>query len=159
MARRRKRTVCKRLFLGVLFLLFSLFVYVTYNEEISGAIKFSNEDLNGIRVSFLDVGQADSILVQVNNEAMLIDAGNNEDGENLVKYLKNKNINNFKYVVGTHAHEDHIGGMDNVINNFNIENFYMPDVISTTKSFEDVLNALEEKQIRFETPNIDDELF
>ena len=157
MARPRKKTICTRLFLIVMLVLFSLFVYVTYNEEVSNALTLSNESLNGIKVSYLDVGQADSILIQVNDEAMLIDAGNNNDGNNLVKYLKSKNISNFKYVVGTHAHEDHIGGMDDIINNFNIEHFYMSDAITTTKTFEDVLDALEKKQIRFETPNIDDE--
>ena len=157
MARPRKRTICKRLFLFTITVLLSLFVYVTYNEEISNSIKVTNEILNGIKVSYLDVGQADSILIQVNDEAMLIDAGNNEDGENLVNYIKSKNITNFKYVVGTHAHEDHIGGMDDIINNFDIEHFYMSDAITTTKTFEDVLDALASKGVAFETPKIDDE--
>ena len=157
MARPRKKTVCTRVFLFIVFVLFLAFVYVTYNEEVSNAIRLTNQDLNGIKVSYLDVGQADSILIQVNNEAMLIDAGNNDDGKGLVKYLKDRGINNFKYVVGTHAHEDHIGGMDDVILNFDIEHFYMSDAITTTKTFEDVLDALEEKQVKFETPKIDDE--
>ena len=157
MPRHRKRKVCKNLFLIIISILFGLFIYVTYNEEISNSIKVSNEALEGIKVSFLDVGQADSILIQVKDEAMLIDAGNNEDGKGLVKYLKDKKISNFKYVVGTHAHEDHIGGMDDIINNFNIEHFYMSDAITTTKTFEDILDALEAKQIAFETPKIDDE--
>lgn len=108
-----------------------------------------------VRVSFLDVGQADSILVSSNGEYMLIDAGNNEDGEKLVKYLHEIGVKNFSYVIGTHAHEDHIGGMDDIIENFTIENFYMPDVITTTRTFEDVLDALEAKSVAFETPEVD----
>lgn len=108
-----------------------------------------------LKVYFIDVGQADSILITTNGENMLIDAGNNEDGEKLTAYLHNLGINNFKYVVGTHAHEDHIGGMDNIINNFSIENFFMPDAITTTKTFEDVLDALENKQLAFTTPEED----
>ena len=157
MPRHRKRTVCKNAFIFIISLLLVLFIYVTYNDEISNSIKLTNESLSGIKVSYLDVGQADSILVQVNDEAMLIDAGNNEDGNNLVKYLKSKNIANFKYVVGTHAHEDHIGGMDDIINNFDIEHFYMSDALTTTKTFEDVLDALDNKGVKFETPKIDDE--
>ena len=63
----------------------------------------------------------------------MIDAGNNADGPLLVKYLQSLGVQEFKYVVGTHAHEDHIGGMDDIIDNFKINNFYMPDAISTSK--------------------------
>ena len=85
---------------------------------------------------------------------MLIDAGNNNDGEKLVKYFNHLDMEEFKYVVGTHDHEDHIGGMDNIIKNFKIDNFYMPDDSTTTETFVEVLNALEKKNIRFQTPNI-----
>lgn len=107
-----------------------------------------------LNVYFLDVGQADSILLENDHHYMLIDAGNNEDGAKLVTYFKNLGITKFDYVIGTHAHEDHIGGMDDIIKNFEIGTFYMPDVITTTKTFEDVLDALEQKQIAFETPNV-----
>ena len=155
--RSNKKITLTYLFLIILLLAFISFVYISYYDN-SNAIKVSNEELRGIKISFLDVGQADSILVQVDNENMLIDAGNNNDGKNIVDYLNKQNITNFKYVIGTHAHEDHIGGMDNIIQSFNIEHFYMPDVITTTKTFEDVLDSLENKKIRFETPNIDDKL-
>ena len=88
---------------------------------------------------------------------MLIDAGNNEDGEKLVSYLKSLNVNGFDYVIGTHPHEDHIGGMDDIINNFEIDNYYMPDKLSTTKTFEDVLDALDAKGLSYNVPKIDDE--
>lgn len=114
-----------------------------------------NETSDNLRVTFLDVGQADSILIEENNEYMLIDAGNNEDGPKLVNYFKSLGIEKFEYVIGTHAHEDHIGGMDDIIKNFSIGTFYMPEVITTTKTFEDVLDALEEKQVAFNSPEID----
>lgn len=117
-----------------------------------------NVDGDNLKIYFVDVGQADCILINDNNEHSLIDAGNNEDGEKLVKYFKDLGVSGFKYVFGTHAHEDHIGGMDDIINNFNIEHFYMPDAITTTKTFEDVLDALGNKGIAFETPNEDDVL-
>ena len=73
-----------------------------------------------LEVTFIDVGQADSILLENEGHYMLIDAGNNEDGPKLVNYFKTQNISNFDYVIGTHPHEDHIGGLDDVIENFNI---------------------------------------
>ena len=129
---------------------------VIQNRNTEEVIKISDGDK--LNVYYLDVGQADSILIENNNKYMLIDAGNNEDGEKLVTYFKRLGITKFDIVVGTHAHEDHIGGMDDIINNFEIEDFYMPEVITTTKTFEDVLDALEVKQVAFQTPIIDSEL-
>jgi len=106
-------------------------------------------------IYFIDVGQADCILIENNGEYALVDAGNNEDETKLVEYFTNLGISSFKYVFGTHAHEDHIGGIDDIIDNFSVENFFMPDVVTTTKTFEDVLNSLEKKNIAFQIPEID----
>ena len=105
-----------------------------------------------LEVTFIDVGQADSILLENEGHYMLVDAGNNEDGPKLVNYFKNQNIHQFDYVIGTHHHEDHIGGLDNIIEGFDINTFYMPDVITTTKTFEDVLDALGEKNMTLSIP-------
>lgn len=115
-------------------------------------------DESNLKVYFIDVGQADAALIFQNNEYMLIDAGNNEDGPKLASYFKSLGITKFKIVIATHAHEDHIGGMDDIINNFTIENFYMPDKITTTKTFEDVLDALEKNKVTFKTPTVNDKL-
>ena len=113
------------------------------------------QDGEKLQIWFLDVGQADSILIQNGDANMLIDAGNNEDGKKLVSYFQSLGIESFQYVIGTHAHEDHIGGMDDIIDNFNIGTFYMPDAITTTATFESVLDSLEAKNIAFQTPSID----
>lgn len=109
-------------------------------------------------VSFIDVGQADSVLIRNGNYNMLIDAGNNEDGEKLVNYFKSLGIEEFTYVFATHPHEDHIGGMDDIINNFKIDNYYMPNKLSTTKTFMDVLDALDRRNLKYMVPNKGDTL-
>ena len=121
-------------------------------------LKTSEDSLDGLEVQFIDVGQADAILVRFGKDSMLIDAGNNEDGKLLVNYLSKLGITNFKYVVGTHAHEDHIGGMDNVIRNFKIGTFYMPDAFTTTPTFESVLDELEKKGYDYTIPEVGQKL-
>ena len=150
-----KKTNINKIYYLLLFLfIIGYFIYdYSYSKK---EVVLTNETLNGLKVSFLDVGQADSILIQSDNNNVLIDAGNTLDGNKLVNYFKSLNINEFNYVIGTHAHEDHIGGLKDIINNFKIDRFYMPDVITTTKTFENVLDALNSNNVRFETPSIDD---
>lgn len=109
-----------------------------------------------LKVYFFDVGQADSIFVMSSGECMLIDAGNNADGKLIVKQLENMNIDTIDYVVGTHPHEDHIGGLDDVINNFKIKNVLMPKKTTTTKTYEDVLKAIKNANLKIKTPKVDD---
>lgn len=112
-----------------------------------------------LAVHYIDVGQADSILIQLpNGENMLIDAGNNADGDLLVDYLNNLGISAINYLVGTHPHEDHIGGLDNAIRAFKVDNFYMPKISHTTKTFQDVLTASEENNLEITTAKAGDNI-
>jgi competence protein ComEC len=110
---------------------------------------FSSELLT---VSILDVGQADCIIIQQGDNAMIIDAGNNADSIFVVDQLQNMGIDRLDVVIGTHPHEDHIGGLDAVINNFDIGTIYMPKVSNNTKTFEDVLIAIQKKGLSVTTP-------
>ena len=124
----------------------------TKSDKIDAKVK------ENFSVSFIDVGQADSVLIRNGNYNMLIDAGNNEDGEKLVNYFKSLGIEEFTYVFATHPHEDHIGGMDDIINNFKIDNYYMSNKLSTTKTFMDVLDALDRRNLKYTVPNKGDTL-
>ena len=115
-----------------------------------------SEVTDDLKVYFIDVGQADSILITSKDETMLIDAGNNEDGVDVVNFIKEKGITKLSYVIGTHPHEDHIGGLDDVINAFDIENVVLPDITTNTKTFEDLLDAIENKHLEITTPKIGD---
>lgn len=107
---------------------------------------------NQLKVHFIDVGQGDSILIQQGNNSMLIDAGNNGDSETVKNYIANQGITKLDYVIGTHPHEDHIGSLDYVINSFEIGKIYMPKVTSTTKTFKDVVSAIQNKGMQITTP-------
>ena len=153
-------------FFNILFIIL-LFVYVYYDDDIRNYINAKlnssvgsvvNYNVDNLNIYFVDVGQADCILIKYLDSNVLIDAGNNEDGVKIVGYFKSLGVDKFKYVFATHAHEDHIGGMDDIINNFDIEHFYMPDVITTSKTYEDVLDSLYSKKIKYDTPKVDSKL-
>ena len=130
----------------------AIYYFLKDNEE----VKPTPEIIPSLEVQFVDVGQADCTLIRHQDHNILIDAGNNKDGKLLVKYFQDLGITKFDYVIGTHPHEDHIGGLDNIINNFEIEHIIMPDVTTNTKTFTDVLEAIEKKKLTIEVPIIDE---
>lgn len=113
-------------------------------------------DHDSLVVEYIDVGQADCILLSCDNEYMLIDAGNNNDGDSVVNYIKNLGANSLKYVVGTHPHADHIGGLDDVILSFDVDKVLLPNVTTNTQTFSDVLNAIETTNTPVSIPNVND---
>ena len=66
-------------------------------------------------VHFIDVGQADSILIECDGEFALIDGGNRDDGQLVVSYLEQQGVEILNTVICTHAHEDHVGGLPSVL--------------------------------------------
>lgn len=133
---------------ALLFALVSCFV-------LSGCVEFypySEYDPSNLRVHFIDVGQADCNLIQLpGGKSMLIDAGNNDDGPDVVRYIMSQGIHKLDIVVGTHPHEDHIGGLDDVIKAFDVGDVYMPKVQHNTKTFRNVLSAVKEKDLKVQT--------
>lgn len=105
------------------------------NAIIASVSENINIDNSKLNILFFDVGQADSQLIICNEKIMLIDAGNSKDGEKIVNGIKALGITKLDYVIGTHVHEDHIGGMSYIIDSFDIGTFYLPYNITTTTSY------------------------
>ena len=172
MARNRRNTKIKKAFATALALIIvGVAGILGTNEDLINTVSNMGELANNsnkqkvefvaqedLLIDFIDVGQADSILIRNEDKTMLIDAGTNEAGEMVVTYLQNLGINKIDYLIGTHPHEDHIGGLDDVINHFNIGQIYMPKIETTTKTFEDVLDAIENKNLTVTSPNKGDKI-
>ena len=100
-------------------------------------------------VHFLDVGQGDSIFIELpNGKTMLVDAGENYHGQGIIDYVQTIGYHKLDYVVATHPHEDHIGSMPYIVRNFEIGSIYMPDVTANTATFESRLKAIKAKGLR-----------
>lgn len=97
----------------------------------------------------IDVGQGDSILlVSPSKKTMLIDAGDSKCYGAIKAQLNELDIDSLDVVVATHPHADHIGSMDEVIKNYPIGGFYMTDFVATTRTYENMLSALENKNVK-----------
>ena len=128
--------------------------YVTENhkdvrEELDIEIADNIYELYGLmRAHFIDVGQGDCVFIELGNgQTMLIDAGNSENGDEIVSYIQELQYSDINYVVATHPHDDHIGGMAEVLKNFEIEAMYMPNALHTSYTFENLLNVIEQENI------------
>lgn len=117
---------------------------------------FSEEEFSGnaenlMSVDFIDVGQGDCIFIHGESENMLIDCGEASESDKVIDYLKNSGVTKLDYVIGTHPHSDHMGGMGDVISSFDVGEVimpYLPDKdIPTTRYFEKFMDALEAKNL------------
>ena len=98
---------------------------------------------------YIDVGQGDCEFIELpNNETMLIDAGDSGSGPEITAYIKNLGYDTINYLVATHPHADHIGGMSYVIKNINVVHMYMPEKSTDTKTFENLLQTILDMNIK-----------
>ena len=101
-----------------------------------------------MRVHFIDVGQGDCSFIELGNgQTMLIDAGNPENGNVIVSYIKDLQYGDIDYVLATHPHDDHIGGMATVLQNFEVAEMYMPNAVHTSYTFENLLNVIDNENV------------
>ncbi len=108
-------------------------------ENTTPAVALTNE----VKSHYIDVGQGDSIFIELpNQETLLIDAGEREYAEIVENYIKNLGYQEITYLVGTHPHSDHIGGLAYIIENIDIKNIYMPKATSTSNTYINLLETI-----------------
>ena len=145
----RKRTYIPMiLFMILLFSLVGVYFFLDYGivgVEKSTDVTRIQSVKTPVKVHYIDVGQGDSIFIEINDKNILIDAGEEEHASTIIAYLKTYDVEKLDLVFLTHPHEDHIGGMGEVLSEFEIGEFYMPDKELVTRSFIRMTTALDEK--------------
>jgi len=118
------------------------------NSNINSVVD-NNKDL--LVVHYIDVGQGDASFIEFpNKEVMLIDAGEKEYGEIVKNYISNLGYKNIDYVIGTHPHSDHIGGLQEIIENFNVSKVYLPNASNNTNTFMDLVKSIKDNSSLYE---------
>jgi competence protein ComEC len=103
-----------------------------------------------LSVHVLDVGQGDSILIIApGGKTALVDAGNPGNGKRILAAMQRNNVDHIDLFVATHAHADHIGSADEVINGTQVSNVLDSGVPNTTKNYEDFLSAIKQKGVQY----------
>lgn len=119
----------------------------------------STGELSGqtAEIHFIDVGQGDSILIRSDGADILIDAGENDQGDTVNAYLDQAGVEELDLVIGTHPHSDHIGGLDVVLSEHSAKQVVLPELpdsmVPTTRTFEDLLYALGAQELEI-TPAV-----
>lgn len=98
---------------------------------------------SSLEVHFIDVGQADSALIVCDGHYMLVDGGNAEDSDLVYAYLERHGGEHLDYMVATHAHEDHIGGLSGALNYAAVDVAYCPVTEHDTKVFQNMVKYLD----------------
>lgn len=141
-------------------LILSLIILLSFSSCL-GTDKNTSEYVNyedGILyVDFIDVGQGDSIFIKSEDESMLIDAGENDQGDTVVDHIKSTGTDELKYAVSTHAHSDHCGGLDTVLKNIRTKSLICTGEDDNTKTWKDVLKAAKKNHVKTEQPNLNKE--
>jgi len=137
--------------------------------SLSDPVNTVNDHEGNLTVHFIDVGQGDSILIETpNGNTMLIDGGSRSEGDTVTEYLNQLDISTINVMVATHPHEDHIGGLNDVLSNFNVLQVYDPGVAHTSQTYENFLLKIDANNIDYSIgragqsidldPNIDFEI-
>lgn len=119
---------------------------------------FTTSSFAEIKVHFIDVGQADSILIQCDGESLLLDGGNKSDSSLIYAYLKKYEITNLKYMINSHPHEDHVGGLSGALNFAKTDRVFSSHSEYESKAFNDFVKNVQKQNRQLEILKTGDEL-
>ena len=161
MSKRKQKKVMRSMLTAIIAIILAILTYFLepwqYIDETGGDIGTRNEiSVDDLQVHFIDVGQADSILVRVPGEGgtvdMLIDAGTSDGhpASVVTDYLTAQGVDDIEYLIITHPDSDHVAALDEVIYAFDVENVLLTECEKNTKTWEKVLIAIDEENANVE---------
>ncbi len=130
----------KKLILLLIAVVLGLLGYELFPEE--------QKPLTGMEITFLDVGNADCSVVQMEDGTnLVIDAGTRDQADNILFTLRKKGIEKIDFLIATHPHSDHIGSMEEIMDVIQVDKVVLPSVVHTSKLYEDMLEKIKEQGI------------
>ncbi len=108
----------------------------------------------GFKVYFIDVGQADAALVICDGKAMLIDGGNSADSSVIYSFLQQRGVSHLDYIVATHAHEDHVGGLSGALNYATVGTVYCPTASYSSNAFNNFARNVQKQGKTITVPSL-----
>lgn len=107
-----------------------------------------NANKTGLKVSCINVGEGDSILIQYNGRNFLIDGGPLDGSDNLLKYIRSEGIENFSCIFITHPHEDHVGGIPKILSKYKAYNIFSSGSVSDSPAYLKLVNLIKQKGVK-----------
>ena len=161
MERSKKKKIKKKIsFVFFIVILLNIFLLAildktemfTYQDLMIKLKLMDNSSVDAdVSVHFIDVGQGDSILIKSKDKNVLIDAGERNKGEEVTLYLKENKVEKLDYIIATHPHSDHIGGLSYIIENFQVSEVIVPEIIDekvpTTQIYYEFLESISKKEL------------
>lgn len=137
---------------GKMFKKFRKFIILIVFTIVIAGCSFESVDTptitgDNLYVHYIDVGQGDAILIEYNDYHILIDAGENNQGDTVTNYLNSIGVDDIEILIGTHPDSDHIGGLDVVLNNFEVELIVDSGKEHTTQTYNDYIEAIENETL------------
>ena len=130
-----------------------------FNNLSTSINRVVDDNKDKLVIHYIDVGQGDATFIEFpNNETMLIDAGEKEYEDKVLDYISDLNYDSIDYIVGTHPHSDHIGGLKNIIDNFSVGKVYLPKASSTSKTYTNLLKSIKNKGLVVNSANAGDSI-
>lgn len=117
---------------------------VVYNNVLAQNVK-------GSKIHVINTGNSDSILI-TGGKNVLIDGGDNDDEQAVVNYLKNNGVNKIDYLISTHPHADHVGGLDAVVSSISVGQAFIANGSADTKTYTDFVKAMANKGLKPSVP-------